>query len=148
MLRAVAVLLIAATQPAVDAVRLQQQLIIAGSSRDVARLEAAIETARTAADALPLGDPRNRLRQSIIIATDLRRILACDSLYWDEEALPDYYDRLAGAYPEFGTFIAQFRIVDERGRVLFPSQETRAFLRDRLKSVPPARSQPVRKRRT
>ena len=138
MLRAVAILLIAATQPAADAVRLQQQLIVAGSSRDVPRLDAAIESARTLADSLPLGDLRNRLRQSILIAGDLRRIVAYDSLYWDEESLPDYYDRLAGAYPGFGTFIARFRIVDERGRVLFPSQETRTFLHDRLKKVPPA----------
>lgn len=138
MLRALAILLIAATQPAADAVRLQQQLIVAGSSRDVARLEAAIESARNLADSLPLGDPRNRLRQSILIATDLRRILAYDSLYWDEDSLPDYYDRLAGAYPEFGTFIARFRIVDARGRVMFPSQETRTFLRERLKKVAPA----------
>ena len=148
MLRAVAVLLLAASQPAIDPVRLQQQLIEAGSQRDVARLDAAIERARKHADDMPLGEPRNRLRQSILIATDLRRVVAYDAIYWDEDALPDYYDRLAGAYREFGTYIAQFRLVDQSGRVLFPSQETRKFLLDRLKSVPQARSQPPRKQRT
>ena len=139
MLRAIAVLLIAATQPAADPVRLQQQLIEQAKARDVARLDAAIETARNHADSMPLGEPRNRLRQSVLIATDLRRIVAHDSIYWDEESLPDYYDRLASTYPDFGEFIAQYRLIDAGGHVLYPSQETRGFLLDRLKKVPAAR---------
>ena len=147
MIRLVAALLIAATQPAAEPVRLQQQLINAATSRKIEVLDSTIERARKLADDMPLGEPRNRLRQSILIASDLRRILAYDSIYWDEDALPDYYDRLAGAYPDFETYIAQFRLVDQRTRVLYPSQETRTFLQDRLKSVPPAKSQPPVKRR-
>jgi hypothetical protein len=135
VLRAFAVFLIAASQPG-EPVRLQKALI--DHVANVIRFDEMLERAHAHIDRMPLGEPRNRLRGSILIATDLRRILGHDGVYWDESSLPDYYDRLAGAYPEFGPFIAQFRLVDQSGRVLYPAQETRAFLLERLKRVPPA----------
>jgi hypothetical protein len=135
VLRAFAVFLIAASQPG-EPVRLQKALI--DHVANVARFDEMLERARAHIDTMPLGEPRNRLRRSILIATDLRPLVGFDAVYWDEESLPDYYDRLARAYPEFGPFIAQYRLVGQSGRVLYPSQETRAFLLERLKKVPPA----------
>jgi hypothetical protein len=44
---------------------------------------------------------------------------------------PDLYARLARAYPGFARYIDEYRIVDNRGNVFYPTSETRAFLLDR-----------------
>jgi hypothetical protein len=38
------------------------------------------------------------------------------------------YERLAGAYPSFTAYIAEFRIIDSNGNTFYPTSETRAFL--------------------
>lgn len=44
----------------------------------------------------------------------------------------DLYERLARAYPGYARFIDDYRIVDDRGAVFYPTSETRAFLLDRI----------------
>jgi hypothetical protein len=43
----------------------------------------------------------------------------------------DMYERLARAYPGYARFIDQYRIVDSRGNVFYPTSETREFVLDR-----------------
>lgn len=151
MIRASIAIFLLATSGAIDAAaRLQKQLYETAAARDLLKFDAALDRARSLADEMPLGDARNKLRQSVLIATDLQRVLHFDGVYWDEDVLPDYYDRLAGTYPEFGSFIAQFRLIDRAGRILYPSQETRLFLVKRLSAVAPAAAPPKKpaKRRT
>lgn len=55
---------------------------------------------------------------------------------------PEMFERFARAYPQFAESIAQYRIVDSRGNVFYPSSETRAFLLARAESGALA-SQPI-----
>lgn len=80
-----------------------------------------------------VGAARNRLRRAVIVATDLDRVWQFDAMYWDEQSLPDYYDRLANEYPGFGTFIAEFRLIDATSRVFYPKRETQDFLLGKLR---------------
>jgi hypothetical protein len=43
---------------------------------------------------------------------------------------PDLYERFAAAYPGFADYIADYKIVDSRGNVFYPTAETRRFLLD------------------
>jgi hypothetical protein len=43
----------------------------------------------------------------------------------------DMYERLARAYPGYASYIAEYRIVDDRGNVFYPTSETRQFLLQR-----------------
>ncbi len=124
--------LLAATLRVRDVDRL---LYSAAAANDRAKFEAVLENAISSVETMPLGEARNRLRRAIIVATDLDRVWRYDALYWDEESLPDYYDRLAGEYPDFERFIVQFRLVDQNRRVLYPKQETRQFLLEHLRPV-------------
>ncbi|HYC92274.1 MAG TPA: hypothetical protein VEO54_23905 [Thermoanaerobaculia bacterium] len=40
----------------------------------------------------------------------------------------EMYERFAGRYPEFAAYIDEYKIVDNRGNVFYPTSETRAFL--------------------
>ncbi|HVG25720.1 MAG TPA: hypothetical protein VND45_16305 [Thermoanaerobaculia bacterium] len=40
----------------------------------------------------------------------------------------DMYERFASRYPEFAAYIDEYKIVDDRGNVFYPTSETRAFL--------------------
>lgn len=40
----------------------------------------------------------------------------------------EMYERFASLYPEFAAYIEDYRIVDDRGNVFYPTSETRAFL--------------------
>jgi hypothetical protein len=44
----------------------------------------------------------------------------------------EFYERLARVYPGYARFIDDYRIVDDRGAVFYPTSETRAFLLDRV----------------
>lgn len=44
----------------------------------------------------------------------------------------DLYEKLSRAYPGYAAYIADFRIVDDRGNVFYPTSETRKFLLDRV----------------
>ena len=131
---AVAFVLLAAAIHAEDAAR---TLYDAAAAGDLAKFESTLEHARATADAMPVGAARNRLRHAVIVATDLDRIWRFDGIYWDEDALPDYYDRLASEYRGFEQFIAQYRLIDRSGRVLYPKQETRDFLLRELRPANP-----------
>ncbi len=43
----------------------------------------------------------------------------------------ELYERLHRAYPGYAAYIADFRIIDDRGNAFYPTSETRAFLLDR-----------------
>lgn len=43
----------------------------------------------------------------------------------------DMYERLARVYPGYASYIAEYRIVDSRGNVFYPTSETRQFLLQR-----------------
>jgi hypothetical protein len=43
---------------------------------------------------------------------------------------PDLYERFAGAYPGFADYIEDYKLVDSRGNVFYPTAETRQFLLD------------------
>lgn len=43
----------------------------------------------------------------------------------------DTYERLSRAYPGYAKYIEQYRIVDQRGNVFYPTSETRTFLLNR-----------------
>jgi len=82
---------------------------------------------------MPLGQARNRLRRAVVVATDLQRVIHHDGMYWDEDSLPDFYDRLANEYAGFEAFITPYRVIGRRGRVFSPTRETRIFLLKRLR---------------
>lgn len=112
-------------------------LYAAATAGDRVKFEAALAKAAAAVDSMPVGQARNRVRHAVIVATDLDRIWRFDGIYWDEDSLPDYYDRLANEYPDFERFIADYRIVDRAGRIFYPKQETRAFLLKHLRPANP-----------
>lgn len=58
----------------------------------------------------------------------------------------DQYERLAGLYPGYRSYIEQYRIVDSNGNVFYPSAETRRFLVGEavIGTVPVVREAPVR----
>src|SRR6185295_15431336 len=45
---------------------------------------------------------------------------------------PDLHARFARAYPGYAAYIEDYRIVDDRGNVFYPTSETRTFLLDRI----------------
>ena len=133
-------LLVAASLRAEEPSRLHRSLYEAASAGDVPKFEAALEHTRAYVETMPLGEARNKLRRAVVVATDLVRIMRFEAIYWDEDALPDFYDRLANEYGDFEKFIAPHRLIDRTGRVLYPTRETRAFLLNRLRPNSPRRS--------
>lgn len=131
------IVLAAAAAHAADAVRLHKTLYEAAASKNIQQFDKTLTRARDVVESMPLGDARNRLRRAVVIATDLERVLRFDAVYWDEETLPDYYDRLAGEYSDFGKFIAAYRLIDRSGRVFYPAQETQQFLLRQLRPPNP-----------
>jgi hypothetical protein len=62
----------------------------------------------------------------------------------------EMYERLASRYPEFVAYIDEYKIVDDRGNVFYPTSETRTFLLARAiegRTVAPA-PEPIRVART
>jgi hypothetical protein len=71
----------------------------------------------------------------------------------------DIYERLNRAYPGYAAYIADYRIIDNRGNAFYPTSETRRFLLDRalegraaprvlVASDTPIPPRPQRERRT
>jgi len=50
----------------------------------------------------------------------------------------EFHNRLARAYPDYASYIAQYSIVDDRGSTFYPTAETRAFLLERAMQGGPA----------
>ena len=126
-------ILIASPAHGEDAARLQKLLYEAAASGNHAKFSAALARAKTAIDTMRLGAARNRLRRAIIVSDDLDRVWGVDAFYWDEDSLPDFYDRMSGEYPEFEKFITGHRLIDAHGHAFYPVRETRMFLIERLR---------------
>jgi len=124
--------LIAATARASD-ISIRKDLIVAGRMNDLHRFDAAIERATTFIDSMPVGARRNAFRRAILIATDMSRVWHFEvsdpnGVYYDDERLPFYYDRLASEYPAYPKFIEQYSVTDTTGLPHYATRETRAFL--------------------
>jgi len=117
---------------AVTDMSLRHDLIAAAKADDLERFDSAIVTAQSYIDSMKVGARRNAFRRVITIAGDISRIwqfeVRSGSLYYDDERLPFYYDRLAKEYPEYPKFIREFRVLDTSGLPQYPTRETREFL--------------------
>jgi hypothetical protein len=117
---------------AVTDLSIRNDLIAAAKASDLRLFDETIEHAQSYIDTMPVGPRRNAFRREILIAGDMSRVwhfeIQSGSLYYDEESLPFYYDRLASEYPRYPKFIAEYRIVDNSGLPHYPTRETRAFL--------------------
>lgn len=128
MLATAAFILVAA----VSDVSVRKELIVAAKANDLGAFDEAIEHAQTYIDTMKVGARRNAFRRAILIATDMSRVWHFETktgaLYYDDERLPFYYDRLASEYREYPKFIAEYRIIDSSGLPQYPTSETRSFL--------------------
>ena len=113
-------------------VSIRTELIAAAQAGDLRRFDAAIERAQTHIDTMKTGERRNAFRRAILIASDMSRVWHFQSksgaLYYDDERLPFYYDRLASEYPGYPKFIRQYRVIDTTGLPQYPTKETRDYL--------------------
>ena len=128
-LAAAAIVLFAAASD----VSVRKELIDAAAANDLLRFDTAIEQAQTFIDTMRVGPRRNVFRRAILIATDMSRVWHfqvsdANGVYYDDERLPFYYDRLASEYPQYPKFIEEYRVVDTSGLPQYPTRETRAFL--------------------
>jgi hypothetical protein len=101
------------------------------------RFEAALAVAKSLADVMPLGAPRNALRRAILIYEDVDtvwRFAVRDryGAYFNDDSLPGMHDRLNADYPGYDDFIADYRVADRKGNILYPTAETRTFLLKQL----------------
>ena len=113
-------------------VSIRSELIAAARAGDLARFDAAIESAQTCIDTMKTGERRNAFRRAILIASDMSRVWHFEAksgaLYYDDERLPFYYDRLASEYPGYPKFIREYRVIDTTGLPQYPTKETRGYL--------------------
>jgi hypothetical protein len=127
-LAAAAIVLVAA----VSDVSIRNALIDAAKAKDLQRFDTAIESAQSYIDTMRVGARRNAFRRTILIATDMSRVWHFEAksgaLYYDDERLPFYYDRLASEYRAYPKFIAEYRVIDASGLPQYPTRETRLFL--------------------
>jgi hypothetical protein len=128
LLAAAAIALVAAASD----VSARKELIDAAKANDLHRFDTAIEEAQNVIESMRVGARRNAFRRAILIATDMSRVwhfeVQTGALYYDDERLPFYYDRLASEYREYPKFIAQYQVIDASGLPQYPTRETRAFL--------------------
>ena len=128
LVAAAAILLAAAASD----VSIRTELIAAARANDLARFDAAIDSAQTHIDTMKTGERRNAFRRSILIASDMSRVWHFEAksgaLYYDDERLPFYYDRLASEYPGYSKFIREYRVIDTTGLPQYPTKETRGYL--------------------
>jgi len=128
LVAAAAILLVAATSD----VSIRNALIDAARANDLRRFDDAIETAQSHIETMKVGPRRNAFRRTILIAGDMSRVwhfeAKSDALYYDDERLPFYYDRLASEYRDYPKFIREYRVIDRSGLPQYPTHETRLFL--------------------
>jgi hypothetical protein len=120
------------------------------TANDFRRFEAALAVARSLADTMPLGAERNALRRDILVYEDVDAVWSFavrdrSGTFFNDDSLPGLRDRLDADYPDYEEFIADYRIVDRRGNILYPTAETREFLLKRV--APPKQKAPVTTRR-
>jgi len=104
---------------------------------DFRRFEAALAVSKSLADVMPLGAARNALRRAILIYEDVDAVWSFAvrdryGAYFNDESLPGMHDRLNADYPGYDDFIADYRVADRKGNVLYPTAETRTFLLKQL----------------
>lgn len=128
LVAAAAIFLVAATSD----ISIRQELIDAAKAHDLQRFDEAIDAAQTHIDAMRVGARRNAFRRVILIASDMSRVwhfeVKSSALYYDDERLPFYYDRLASEYRGYPKFIEQYRVIDASGLPQYPTRETLGFL--------------------
>jgi hypothetical protein len=113
----------------------------ANADSDAPRFEGALAVAKFVAEAMPIGPQRNEFRRCILIYQDIGAVLTYamrdpSGAYFNDESLPGMHDRLNANYPGYDHYIAEFRIADAKGNVLYPTAETRTFLVGQLTSQP------------
>ena len=128
LVAAAAIFLVAATSD----VSIRNELIAAAKLSDLHRFDEAIETAQSHIETMKVGARRNAFRRAILIAGDMSRVwhfeVKSGALYYDDERLPFYYDRLASEYRAYPKFIREYRVIDSSGLPQYPTRETRLFL--------------------
>ncbi len=106
-------------------------------TNDFRRFEAALAVAKSLADLMPLGAARNALRRAILVYEDVDAVWSFAvrdryGAYFNDDSLPGLHDRLNADYPGYDDFIADYRVADRKGNVLYPTAETRTFLLKQL----------------
>jgi len=124
-------------------VALRRELHDSAAAGELPRFESALDHARAHIDKMKLGKRRNEFRRVIFAAEDLARVWKFamndrHGLFYDDERLPFYYDHLAGRYPDYPEFIAEYRVIDRTGLPQYPTGETRDFLLRKLENTAPA----------
>lgn len=104
---------------------------------DFRRFEGALAVAKSIADVMPLGAQRNELRRAILIYEDVDTVWSFAvrdryGAYFNDDSLPGLHDRLNADYPGYDDYIAEYRVADRKGNVLYPTTETRQFLLKQL----------------
>ncbi|HEX7678307.1 MAG TPA: hypothetical protein VF713_09295 [Thermoanaerobaculia bacterium] len=104
---------------------------------DFRRFEAALAVAKSLADLMPFGAERNALRRAILVYEDVDVVWSFAvrdryGAYFNDDSLPGVHDRLNADYPGYDDFIADYRVADRKGNVLYPTAETRTFLLKQL----------------
>ncbi|MEY2549673.1 MAG: hypothetical protein QOD64_2255 [Verrucomicrobiota bacterium] len=110
----------------------------ANAASDARRFDGALAVAKFIVEVMPLGPQRNEFRRSILIYEDIGTILRYAmrdryGAYFNDESLPGMHDRLIADYPGYDDYIAEFRVADAKGNVLYPTAETRKFLEDLIR---------------
>ena len=125
-----------------DALRRLRRAITAN---DLTLFRSLLTSARSFAEAMPIGKERNALRSFLLISADLETIWSYATSqsfgsFYDDESLAGFHDHLSADYPGYARFIDQYRVIDATGRILYPTAETRSFLLQKLDtlSFPPA----------
>lgn len=104
---------------------------------DFRRFEGALAIAKSIADVMPFGVQRNELRRAILIYEDVDAVWSFAvrdryGAYFNDDSLPGMHDRLNADYPGYDDYIAEYRVADRKGNVLYPTTETRRFLLKQL----------------
>jgi hypothetical protein len=88
---------------AVTDLSIRNDLIATAKANDLQLFDQAIQRAQDYIDTMPVGSRRNAFRREFLFAGDMSRAwhfeVNSGSLYYDDESLPFYYDRLASEYP-------------------------------------------------
>ena len=106
-------------------------------TNDFRRFEASLAVAKSLADLMPLGAARNALRRAILVYEDIDAVWSFAvrdryGAYFNDDSLPGLHDRLNADYPGYDDFIADYRVADRKGNILYPTAETRMFLLKQL----------------
>lgn len=106
-------------------------------ANDFRRFEPGLAVAKALAEAMPLGAERNALRRAVLVYEDVDAVWSFAirdryGAYFNDDSLPGMHDRLNADYPGYDDFIADYRVADRKGNVLYPTAETRTFLLKQL----------------